>query len=68
MEENWVNIYTTRDAFTAEVIKQGLAEEGILAVIINKQLAAYNFGEIEVKVNKADFDGAKEYLTKNEIE
>ncbi|MET4081096.1 hypothetical protein ABIB40_001041 [Pedobacter sp. UYP30] len=68
MEENWVKIYTTRDTFTAEVIKQGLSEEGIPAVAINKQLAAYNFGEIEIMVNKSNFDSAIEYLVKNDIE
>lgn len=68
MEENWVKIYTTTDTFTAEIIKQGLQEEDIPAVVINKQLAAYNFGEIEIMVNKAHFDSAIEYLVRNGIE
>ncbi|MGY3054465.1 hypothetical protein ACVWYG_002672 [Pedobacter sp. UYEF25] len=68
MEENWVKIYTTRDTFTAEVIKQGLNEDGIPAVTVNKQFSAYNLGEIEVFVSKENFDSAIEYLVKNEIE
>lgn len=68
MEENWVKIFTTRDTFTAEVVKQGLMEEGIPAVTMNKQLAAYNIGEIDILVNKGNFDSAIEYLVKNEIE
>lgn len=68
MEENWIKVYTTGDAFAAEVLKQGLTEAGIPAVTINKQLAAYNFGEITVLVNKADFDKAIEYIVQNEIE
>ena len=48
VSENWVKVYTTGDAFAAEVLKQGLIEEDIPAVVINKQLSAYNFGEINV--------------------
>jgi len=68
VNENWVKVYTTANAFAAEVLKQGLTEAGIPAVIINKQLAAYNFGEINVLVNKIDFNKAIEYIIKNEIE
>ncbi len=68
MSENWVKVYTTSDAFTAEVLKQGLTEAGIPAVTISKQLAAYNFGEINVMVHQRDFDRAIEYFVQNEIE
>jgi hypothetical protein len=68
VNENWVKVYTTGDAFAAEVLKQGLVEEGIPAVVMNKQLSAYNIGEINVLVNKSDFDKAIEYNVKNEIE
>ncbi|MNI57237.1 hypothetical protein D3C87_952720 [compost metagenome] len=68
MSENWVKVYTTGDAFAAEVLKQGLTEAGIPAVTINKQLSAYYIGEINVLVNKADFDKAIEYIVENEIE
>ncbi|MBE5317845.1 DUF2007 domain-containing protein [Pedobacter sp. MR2016-19] len=68
MSENWVKVYTTSDAFGAEVLKQGLTEAGIPAVTINKQLSAYNIGEINVLVNKVDFDKAIEYIVENEIE
>lgn len=68
MSENWIKVYTTGDAFAAEVLKQGLTEAGIPAVTINKQLAAYNFGEVTVLVNKSDFDKAIEYIVQNQIE
>ncbi len=68
MEENWVKVYTTRDTFTAEVIKQGLTEDGIATVVMNKQFSAYNFGEIEILVNKENFHSAIEYLVRNGIE
>lgn len=68
MSENWVKVYTTSNVFAAEVLKQGLTEAGIPAVTINKQLSAYNIGEINVLVNKIDFDRAIEYIVENEIE
>lgn len=68
VSENWIKVYTTGNAFAAEVLKQGLTEAGIPAVTINKQLSAYNIGEINVLVNKVDFDKAIEYIVQNEIE
>jgi len=68
VSENWIKVYTTSDAFAAEVLKQGLTEAGIPAVTINKQLSAYHLGEIHVLVTKGDFNKAIEYLVQNEIE
>ncbi|WP_421941837.1 putative signal transducing protein [Pedobacter sp.] len=68
MSENWIKVYTTADAFAAEVLKQGLTESGIPAVTMNKQLSAYHLGEINVLVHKADFNKAIEYIVENEIE
>jgi hypothetical protein len=68
VSENWIKVYTTSNPFAAEVLKQGLTEAGIPAVTMNKQLSAYNIGEINVLVNKSDFDKAIEYIVENEIE
>ena len=68
MSEDWVKVYTTSNTFTAEVLKQGLTEAGIPAVSINKQFSAYQIGEINVLVNKLDFNRAIEYIVQNEIE
>jgi len=68
VSENWVKVYTTSDAFAAEVLKQGLTEAGIPAVTMNKQLSAYHIGEINVLVSKVDFDKAIEYIVENEID
>ena len=68
MNENWIKVYTSIDVFAAEVLKQGLEEAGIPAVTINKQISAYNIGEVVVMVNKSDFDKAIEYIVQNEIE
>lgn len=68
MNETWVKVYTTNNALVAEILKQGLIESDIPAVVINKQLAAYNFGEVHVMVRSDHFDKAMEYIIQNEIE
>jgi hypothetical protein len=63
MESNWVKVYTTKDPVTAEILKQGLIENDIAAVIMNKQDSSYQtFGTIEVLVNKKDFDAAEAFI------
>lgn len=67
MENNWTKVYTTQDPITAEIIKQGLIENDIAAVIMNKKDSSYQtFGIIEVLVNKKDFDAADAYIKSTE--
>lgn len=68
MNETWVKVYTTTNALAAEILKQGLIESDIPAVVINKQLSAYNFGEVHVMVHSSHYDKAMEYIIQNEIE
>lgn len=69
MENNWIKVYTTQDPVTAEIIKQGLIENDIAAVIMNKKDSSYQtFGIIEVLVNKKDFDTADAYIKSTESE
>lgn len=69
MENNWTKVYTTSDPVTAEIIKQGLIENDIAAVIMNKKDSSYQtFGTIEVLVNKKDIDAAEAYIQSTEIE
>ncbi len=67
MEDQWIVVYKTENAFAAEVLKQGLTEEEIPAVVINKKFNAYNIGMIEVLVNPADKEKAEEYILNNDI-
>lgn len=53
--------------FTAEVLKQGLIENDIPAVVLNKQISPYNIGIINVMVHKDNFDLAIDYIKANEI-
>jgi hypothetical protein len=69
MENNWVKVYTTENPVTAEIIKQGLIENDIAAVIMNKKDSSYQtFGIIEVLVNQKDFDTAEAYIKSTETE
>ncbi|MBB6499571.1 DUF2007 domain-containing protein [Pedobacter cryoconitis] len=69
MENNWVKVYTTEDPITAEIIKQGLIENDIAAVIMNKKDSSYQtFGVIEVLVSQKDFDTAEAYIKSTETE
>jgi len=69
MENNWVKVYTTENPVTAEIIKQGLIENDIAAVIMNKKDSSYQtFGIIEVLVNRKDVDQAESYIKSTEAE
>ncbi|KIO76058.1 hypothetical protein TH53_17145 [Pedobacter lusitanus] len=69
MENNWVKVYTTENPVTAEIIKQGLIENDIAAVVMNKKDSSYQtFGIIEVLVSQKDFDAAEAYINSTETE
>lgn len=69
MENNWTKVYTTENPVTAEIIKQGLIEHDIAAVIMNKKDSSYQtFGIIEVLVNKRDIEAAEAYILSTETE
>lgn len=63
MENNWTKVYTTDDPVTAEIVKQGLIENDIAAIVMNKRDSSYlTFGVIEVLVNQKDFDRADAFI------
>jgi hypothetical protein len=69
MENNWVKVYTTQDPITAEIIKQGLLENDIAAVIMNKKDSSYQvFGMVDVMVSATDFEAAEVYIKSTESE
>ncbi len=68
MENSWVKVYTTENAFTAEIIKQGLVESDIPSVVLNKQDSSYkSFGVLTVMVRPEDFDRANTYIIENNL-
>jgi len=63
MEQNWIKIFTSRDFYKAEIIKQMLIENEVDAVVINKQDSSYNnFGSIEVWIHQENFSTAIELI------
>ncbi|HCL05440.1 MAG TPA: hypothetical protein DHW64_05520 [Chitinophagaceae bacterium] len=68
MNEGWTKIFTTEDAIEAEILKQGLIENDIVAVVMNKQDSPHKmFGVISVMVPDAEAERAIQYLSDNEI-
>jgi len=63
MEQNWIKVYTTENPVTAEIIKQGLIENDIAAVLMNKKDSSYQtFGLVDIMVNKEDTEAAETYI------
>lgn len=68
MESSWIKIFTTEDPYTAEIIKQGLNEQDIAAVLMNKKDSSYGtFGLIQILVHPDNFDQAVAYIKENNI-
>ena len=65
MEKNWIKIKTYTRALEAEIVKQMLEENGIVAVLLNKQDSSYFIGKLELYVSKEQQEAAEELL-KNE--
>lgn len=51
MEKNWLKVATYTDALIGELNKQLLEEQGIAAVLINKQDSSFKVGRIELFVH-----------------
>jgi len=68
MENSWIKVYITENAYTAEIIKQALVENDIPAVVLNKQDSSYkSFGVLTVMVRPEDFEKANTYILENEL-
>lgn len=61
--ENWINIYSTDQAYLAEIAKERLFENGIHSVVVNKKDSTYLFGSIEVHVKQEHALRAKHILS-----
>ena len=65
MEKGWVKIVTYTKSVEAEIVRQMLDENGIAAVVLNKQDSSYLFGKIEIYVNEQDEETAKGLINNN---
>ncbi len=53
MENNWKKVYSSTQAFQAELVKTRLQAEGIEAVVLNKKDSSYvAIGYVEVYVHQ----------------
>jgi hypothetical protein len=67
MDSNWSIVYTCGKLYTAEMLKEYLADNGILSIILNKQDSSYHIGDIEVYTQPEDVMKAKVLIEKFEI-
>jgi len=67
MSIDWVRIYTSRDFYKSEIVRQILIDHEIEAVLLNKQGFPYQIGEVEVYIHHKDFQEALEIIIKNEL-
>ena len=67
MEKNWINIFSSANPIEVEIIKQMLAENNIVAVVLSKQDSSYNmFGTIDLYVTENEQEIALHLITNNE--
>ena len=52
MEQDWQLVYSAKSAIDAEMVRGMLENNGIEAVVMNKQDSSYLFGDVEVYVSK----------------
>ncbi len=65
MEKGWVKIATYSDELTGEMVKLLLEQQGILAVLLNKQDSSLKFGKIELFVPEEEQVNALELIATN---
>lgn len=63
-EVDWVPIFSTNKQYEAELLCGMLLEEGIEAIVVNKQDSFYLIGECELNVRRTDILRAKTLIEK----
>lgn len=64
--DDWISVYAVDMLYKAEIVKQVLMDNQIMAFILNKKDSFYQFGDVEVCVRSEDYIRAKHIV--NEIE
>lgn len=66
MEKNWIKLFNSTNFYQAELLKQALIENGIDAVVMNRQDTSYGlFGQVEVYIHQDNFSVATELMISN---
>lgn len=68
MEKDWILLYSAGKPFQAEIIKEMLEENGIPAIVINKQDSSYLIGEAEIFVHESNREKAVQLINSLETE
>ena len=68
MEKHWIKLLTTSNSLQAEITKQMLEENEVVAVVLNKQDSSYRFGNVEVYVHESDEALARQLIADQEQE
>ncbi|MDD5507123.1 MAG: DUF2007 domain-containing protein [Bacteroidales bacterium] len=66
--ENWTLVYSSGQLYSAELMKQLLAENDIQAIIVNKKDSSYLFGDVELYVGYEDAFRARQIIGRHESE
>lgn len=67
MNDSWVKVYTSKDFYKSELVKQFLFDNGLEAVVLNKQGYPYQIGEVEVYVQSDSSKKAFELIAENDL-
>ena len=62
MGDEWIPVYSTQQPYQAEIIKQVLADNQIVAFVLNQQDSFYKFGNINICVKSENVIKAKHVL------
>lgn len=65
MEANWVKLTSITNRQKAEILRTLLESKGIHAVLIDKKISLYNFGEVELYCHANDALQALEIIEFN---
>ncbi len=68
MEKGWVKIATYSNELTAELAKLALEQNGVIAVLLNKQDSSLKFGRIELFVQESDEIKAAEIMATDDTD
>jgi hypothetical protein len=66
-KEEWIPVYAGDMLYKAEIVKQILIDNRIMAFVLNKRDSFYQFGDVEVCVRSEDVIRAKHIVNKIEL-
>jgi hypothetical protein len=62
MDKNWKSVYTADKLYKVELVKDTLDQVNIESIIMNKKGSALLLGEIDLFVDKKDFEKARKVV------